>query len=260
MAQYTTDENLAKRIAIHSYSVAMEPFTRWYNRHVEIPDGARLLDIGCGNAYRWSESPEIVARCSEIVLADSSEGMLEAARKCVKHVPGPWRFEVADVCDMPFESNSFQVVMANHMLYHAGDVDQAIGEIARVLATDGVLYATTNGLGHMAQLGEWLSRSGLAALSRLREYTRRFGVENGAELLGHHFVDVEYWPRNDYLKVPSVEPVLDYVRSMEPDDDPDVRDGLKRFERLLAGHLCAYGTIRIDKHGGLFRARGPVKR
>ena len=42
--------------------------------------------------------------------------------------------EVADVCALPFADNSFDIVAAMHMLYHAPDKDRAaVAEIARVL-------------------------------------------------------------------------------------------------------------------------------
>jgi SAM-dependent methyltransferase len=253
-AQYTTDDNLAKRIAIHSYSVCETPFTEWYNSHVEVPPGARLLDIGCGNAYRWKESDTLVAQCSEIVLADSSPGMLDAARSNVADVAGQWRFEVADVCSLPFDNDSFQIVMANHMLYHAEDVNHAVAEIARVLTPGGALYATTNGLNHMWQLVEWLAGSELETLSLLRDHSRSFGVENGPEILGRHFSNVDYWPREDYLSVKEVQPVLDYVSSIEPAHTPQVRATLDELRQRLELELREHGAIRIDKHGGLFKA------
>ena len=256
-AQYTTDDNLAKRIALLSYSVCETPFTEWYNSHVEIPPGARLLDIGCGNGYRWRESDTLVAQCSEIVLADSSPGMLDAARANVADVPGSWRFEVADVCNLPFETGSFEVVMANHMLYHAEDVNHAVAEIARALTLDGALYATTNGLNHMRQLVEWLAGSGLETVSLLRDHSRSFGVENGPEILGRHFSNVDYYPREDYLSVTEVQPVLDYVSSIEPDHTPLVRAALEELRTRLERELREHLVIRIDKHSGLFRACQP---
>ena len=158
---------------------------------------------------------------------------------------------------MPFDDGSFDVVMANHMLYHAKDVNQAVAEISRVLTPEGTLYATTNGLNHMRQLGEWLAGSGLETVSLLREHSRSFGVENGPEILGLRFSDVEYYPREDYLSVTEVQPILDYVSSIELDSTPQVRTTLDRLRTLLDRELREHGAIRIDKHGGLFRARGP---
>ena len=44
----------------------------------------------------------------------------------------------ADVCDMPFESNSFDFILCNHVLEHVYDDDLAINELRRVLKNNGV--------------------------------------------------------------------------------------------------------------------------
>ncbi|MEZ4608117.1 MAG: class I SAM-dependent methyltransferase [Deinococcales bacterium] len=57
-----------------------------------------------------------------------------------------------DAEEIPFADNSFDAVIANHMLYHVADRPKALGEIARVLKANGKLYATTVGERHMGEL------------------------------------------------------------------------------------------------------------
>ena len=61
---------------------------------------------------------------------------------------------VASVQTLPFADKSFDLVIANYMLYHATDIDQALGELRRVLRTDGLLVAATNGPAHLIELLE----------------------------------------------------------------------------------------------------------
>ena len=42
-----------------------------------------------------------------------------------------------DIQDIPFPDHCFDVVIANHMLYHVPDLTKAISEVHRVLRTDG---------------------------------------------------------------------------------------------------------------------------
>ena len=44
----------------------------------------------------------------------------------------------ADVCDMPFESNSFDFILCNHVLEHVYDDELAIIELRRVLKKNGM--------------------------------------------------------------------------------------------------------------------------
>ena len=105
--------------------------------------------------------------------------MLEAAIAAV----GPLaRIELveartADVMELPFETGAFDVVLANHMLYHLPDLDQGVTELARVLDDDGVLLAATNGSHHLDGVAE-LSRQVLG-WSTSDFVAGRFGKENG---------------------------------------------------------------------------------
>jgi SAM-dependent methyltransferase len=44
----------------------------------------------------------------------------------------------ADICDLPFEDNSFDFIICNHVLEHIPDDTQAMKELYRVLAPNGV--------------------------------------------------------------------------------------------------------------------------
>ena len=48
---------------------------------------------------------------------------------------------VVNAQSLPFADDSFDVVVANHMLYHVPDPSQAVAELRRVLRDDGVLVA-----------------------------------------------------------------------------------------------------------------------
>jgi ubiquinone/menaquinone biosynthesis C-methylase UbiE len=52
-------------------------------------------------------------------------------------------FVVADARRLPFAPQSFDIVMANHMLYEFTDVAVPIAELARVLRPGAQLLATT---------------------------------------------------------------------------------------------------------------------
>lgn len=90
---------------------------------------------------------------------------------------------LADVQELPFENRSFDLAVANWVLYHLPDVDRGIGELSRVLMPDGVLIAASVGEGNMEELWDMLGESATQGLS--------FGADNGAELLSRRFRNVE---------------------------------------------------------------------
>jgi ubiquinone/menaquinone biosynthesis C-methylase UbiE len=56
--------------------------------------------------------------------------------------------------EIPYEDNSWDIVIANLMLYHIPDREKAIHEISRVLKPHGALYASTFGLDNMKELNK----------------------------------------------------------------------------------------------------------
>jgi ubiquinone/menaquinone biosynthesis C-methylase UbiE len=90
---------------------------------------------------------------------------------------------VGDVQALPFEDESFDVVVAAWVLYHVGDRDRAIAECARVLRPGGRFVAATLADDNMADLWEFLGHP--------RERSLSFSAANGEEQLRRHFPTVE---------------------------------------------------------------------
>jgi SAM-dependent methyltransferase len=112
-----------------------------------------------------------------VTAVDFSTRMVELARARGLDV------KLADAQELPFENGSFDVAVANWVLYHLPDVDRGLSELARVLTPEGVLIAATVGEGNMEELWELVGDTSTQGLS--------FGPENGAELLSRRFRNVE---------------------------------------------------------------------
>ena len=54
-----------------------------------------------------------------------------------------------DIQEIPFENETFDVVIANHMLFHVPDLNKALLEVKRVLKGNGIFYSATDGNGGM---------------------------------------------------------------------------------------------------------------
>ena len=85
---------------------------------------------------------------------------------------------------------------------------------------------------------------------------RRFGLENGPELLGRHFASVELRRRANELVVTEAEPLVDYAFSVASRVE-DTADARARFRQFVEARLARDGAIRITPETGLFVGRAP---
>jgi ubiquinone/menaquinone biosynthesis C-methylase UbiE len=172
-------------------SVAAEQFPAWVLGLIaDVPIG-RALDAGCG----WGRFGVPFLRRhtgAALACADLSGGMLDMARRTISDAGLHAASVVADVEDLPFRAGVFDVVMANHVLYHMNSVSAAAAELSRVLKADGRLVATTNSELVRVPLLE-IHRAVLTDLGipAAPEQPSRFSLENGAESLSMGFAHIE---------------------------------------------------------------------
>lgn len=246
--QYRTAANLEARIRLHnSFSTNPDRWCRWLFDRLDLPAGARILDVGCGPGWLWAENLDRLPGGWRVTLGDLSSGMIAAARRnVVAGPPGRLRLAVLDAGDLPFGSGTFDAVVANHMLYHVPNRARAVAEFRRVLVRGGRLYAATNGQEHLTELGKLAGGDGIHGAAA------RFGLENGAQQLQPHFDPIHMIPYEDALKITEVEPLIAYLRSMRSSGSP------APYESDVAAHVQAEidlrGHFHIQKQVGLFVA------
>ena len=186
--------------------------------------GAAVLEVGCGTgafAERIAaENPD-----ATIVATDQSERFVEltAARGV--------EARVADVQDLPFPDDSFDVVAALWMLYHVPDLDRGLAELRRVLRPGGLLVAVTNGNEHTADLRR--DAGGEPLLTQ-------FSSENGEEALLRHFEAVrreELATRAVFADHAAAVAYLDTLQDPTEWDLP-VFDGPREY----AGHVTVFAA------------------
>ncbi|NOZ73109.1 MAG: class I SAM-dependent methyltransferase [Chloroflexi bacterium] len=214
--QYRNAANLQARIALHQqFSTNSYPWQRWVFDHLHLPEGARVLEIGCGPGQLWLENQDRIPASWDIILSDFSAGMLATARLNLRQIPRSFRYQRINAQAIPFISASFDAVIANHMLYHVPDRPRALAEIRRVLKPGGQLLAATNGARHMEELFALRQRL-LPDVDRYPFQFNRiaFNLENGTEQLAPFFDDITIHHYKDDLIVTESAPLVAYVYSM----------------------------------------------
>ncbi len=238
--QYRDGTRLAARSFLHAtFGVAAEPFMRWLFDREAAAAGERLLEVGCGRGDMWLENADRLPTGAAILLSDASPGMAAEARARVAPLGLP--VAVADASRLPAGDGSWDVVLANHMLYHLPDLEAGLAEIARVLRPGGRLFASTNGAGHMRQLDAYRAAPRLSL---------PFTLESGGEQLARHFARVEIERFPSWLEITAAEPAVDYLASYTDLDESDRR----RIGDAIQAEIDRHGHLRVDRDAGLFTA------
>lgn len=253
LTQYADETNLQTRISLHDqFGTSSVGWYSWVFEQFALPENARILEIGCGNAMLWARNTHRMPPGWSLVLSDFSEGMLDAARANLAGKGVPFELQLMNAEDLSFPDNSFDCVIANHVLHLVPNLDKVLAEIRRVLKPSGRLYAATNGENHLAELwSPQVLQILFPTVENREELVRRhrqFCLENGAEILRTHFPKLALALFEEHLLVPEPAPLLDYYRSVVKVDV--LQEARLTYE--ISSHRTLQGQIRITKSQGMF--------
>ncbi|MBP3974053.1 glycosyltransferase [Pseudoxanthomonas spadix] len=145
----------------------------------EVVRGRKVLDIACGEGYGSALLAGTAARVSGV---DISPEAIAHARKTYSGV-GNVDFHVASATSIPFEADTFEVIVSFETVEHLMEQEEMLAELRRVLKPDGILI---------------MSSPNRAVYSDDRNYANEFHVrelyfDEFAELLGREFPAVNYY-------------------------------------------------------------------
>ena len=159
---------------------------------------------------------------------------------------------------LPYSDDSFDIVMANHMLYHVADIEAGLTEIKRVLKPDGRVLAATDSLQNLIQLQMLIHRANVflsnngANVNPPALPCEAFALENGTRILARHFYAVVRHDLPCQLVFDDVEPALQYLDSMRElrqdslPDDVNWDDMMLYMRQFMTQLMGANGKLEFD--------------
>jgi ubiquinone/menaquinone biosynthesis C-methylase UbiE len=99
----------------------------------------RSLEIGAGTGY-FSLNLLQTGVVREATCADISPGMLETLEHNAHELGLDVETAACDAAELPFEDESFDLVLGHAVLHHLPDLDRSFEEFARVLKPGGTLF------------------------------------------------------------------------------------------------------------------------
>lgn len=256
---FADDENYLVRYGIHErYSVPKVDFPEWAIQRINWRGDERVLDVGCGPGLYAHTLARLLPRVRYYGL-DFSAGMLA-------HHPYQNAIVLGDVQDIPFPDNSFDVVMANHMLYHVPDINRAILEVRRVLKPEGILLAATNSIENMPQFRELYKRAILVLTAPGKPFrvplpnSHLFTLESGTRQLARHFYAVVRHDLPGMFVFNEIEPVMAYLESTRSLREPQLPEGIAWESVMMVvreqikNQLNYVGELIVNKLAGVLVA------
>ena len=232
--QYQNASNISSRINLHSlYSQNKQGWFPWIYEQCQIYPGMKILELGCGDGTLWTQNLSALPPDISVTLSDLSSGMIRDVRRALGKKDSRFSFRSFDCTHIPYESESFDLVIANHVLFYCEDIPAVCQEVRRVLLPGGRFMCSTYGSRHMQEVSRLVqdfdSRIVLSA-DRLYE---KFGRENGIAILQQYFSHISWKSYEDSLLVPDADPLISYILSCHGNQNQYILDRYKEFQSFV---------------------------
>ena len=249
--QYQNASNISARIHLHSlYSQNPQGWFPWIYEQCGIRPSIRVLEIGCGDGTLWSDNLSLLPADISITLSDISEGMLRDARRAIGAGDSRFSFRVFDCASIPFEAGTFDLILANHVLFYCEDISAVCREVQRVLKPEGHFLCSAYGSHHMEEVSRLVQDFDSRIVLTAERLYEKIGRENGMEILQQFFSDIQWKSYEDSLLVPEPEPLISYVLSCHGNQNQYLLDRYKEFRSFVSQKT--QGGFSITKDAGVF--------
>lgn len=251
--QYQNATNINARIALHrDFSVNPEGWFPWLFRQMPLKPGMKVLELGCGNGALWLENLSHIPSEISILLSDSSEGMVREVQHRLSE-DQRFSFQTIDMDQIPYPDQSFDLVIANHVLFYSADLEHTLKEIRRVLKPEGTFAASTYGAKHMKEITQLVQEFNPEIRLAAENLYDQFGLENGEAILKPYFGSVISRRYEDSIEISEADPLISYILSCHGNQNRLLLDHYKEFHEYVEKKIEK--GFHITKDAGMFLAR-----
>ena len=251
MNQYQNASNISARINLHAlYSRNRQGWFPWIFDHCNFYDGMKVLEIGCGEGSFWSQNSTKLPANMNVTLSDISAGMLRDARRTLGKHAGIYHYQVFDCANIPYKNDTFDLILANHVLFYCEDIPKVCAEIRRTLKPNGLFLCSAYGSEHMKEINKLVSDFDDRIVLSAEKLYERFGKENGMEILSPFFSSIQWQAYEDSLEVPAAEPLISYVLSCHGNQNQYILDHYNEFRTFVKNRV--QNKFHISKDAGIF--------
>lgn len=255
--QYQDSGNLSSRIQIHQkFSTGQQSWYEFVFELAAIKPDTKVLELGCGSASLWRSTLNRLNENSKITLSDFSPGMIKDAANTLGR-DNRFRFVCMDSMNVTFPRVNFDLIIANHMLYHVPSISQVLAQVSGLLNPGGTFMAATNGPEHMIDLDVLLEKFS-HRLDKSHGMSSGFNLLNGERQLRGFFKTIDLHLYSSDLWVTNAQLLTNYAYSTPLVKEKMGDDGKPEMTAFFQRRIDHYGGILIRKQTGVYLAKEPV--
>ena len=156
---------------------------QWIYEQCQIGSHMKILELGCGDGALWTQNLSLLPANISVTLSDlppecfGTQDVLWA----VKTTASPLR--LSTVQKSLTKITSFDLVIADHVLFYCEDIPAVCREIHRVLVPGGKFVCSTYGSRHMQEVSQLVQDFDSRIVLSADKLYERFGRENGRQIL-----------------------------------------------------------------------------
>ena len=250
-AKHMADESMVRNL--RHQAEAIWPQEKPLFERYALPEGVRILDVGCGTGEIAIRLGELLPGAS-VLGVDLIEAHLELARRRAERFQGRVQFQPGNAFALEFGDGAFDLVVCRHMLQAIPHAERAIAEIVRVTRPGGRVHLLVEDYGMI-----FIHPTRFDAAKFWFEGPRRFALATGTDLhvgraaytylhgLGVERISVDYIavdttrvPRETFAQI-WIAWRDGYAESVAEYTDYSPQEAVAHFDDMIA-------TIR-DPHG-----------
>jgi SAM-dependent methyltransferase len=154
-------KGLGGKIMVVMMNLVHSALADWGLQYLNIPTDADILDVGCGGGANIRKLLKLSPN-GTVKGIDYSEISVEMARKVNAKEIQSERCEVlqANVMELPFDDNSFDIVTAFETVYFWSDLPESFKKICHVMKIGGTFFICNESNGETDKDDKWVKSIG----------------------------------------------------------------------------------------------------
>ncbi|WP_159030516.1 class I SAM-dependent methyltransferase [Streptomyces sp. CB01201] len=208
-------QSAASRMNIYTYLPDGVDIPGWDLSHISWGEVRDVIDVGCGTGRHLHRLRRPGLR--SLGVDPSPQALRQAIEK---HPTQSQNVAVGNLMNLPVANESFDVVLAMHMLYNVPDIDGGLREVRRVLRRNGRFLAATSSRRNLEEFEqifreslEFICGSSMKTGMNVNPRIHRFNLENGQMVMGKMFESVVRHDLKLTMSITEPEAVIRYIDS-----------------------------------------------